>query len=210
MTPPPQSRQVETPRGPVLVRDRFTPQEIEELELAQGIGVFSAYRSILTSKASLANVAAQPQSNLCLSLFEGKRIVGYCVLRPPQEGERWVRLKPPVMFEVFGETARGWRDHKLMTPMLQMLMNDPANAERILYIVGYSWTWDLDYTKKSLQEYRDTLVHLLGRLGFKQYPTNEPNIGLRAENLFMARVGEAVSKETTKAFHNLLFGMGED
>ncbi|MCF8035060.1 MAG: hypothetical protein K9K69_19215 [Desulfarculaceae bacterium] len=201
---------MDTPSGPVRVRDRYTPQELEELELDPGIGVFSAYRSILTSKQSLAKVAGQPQSNLCLSLYEDKHIVGYCVSRPPQEGERWSLLKPPVLFEVFGETARGWRDHKLMSPMLSMLVDDPANAERILYIVGYSWTWDLDSTKKSLQEYRDTLIHLLGRLGFKQYPTNEPNIGLRAENLFMARVGEQVSKETVKAFHNLLFGMSDD
>ncbi len=210
MSRPSQSLSVDTPSGQVLVRDRVAPQELEDMELDPGIGVFSAYRSILTSKDSLAKAAARPQSNLCLSLYEDKRIVGYCVLRPPEEGERWTGLKPPIMFEVFGETARGWRDHKLMGPMLNLVVNQPANDERILYIVGYSWTWDLDYTKKSLQEYRDTLIHLLGRLDFKQYPTNEPNIGLRAENLFMARVGEAVPKTTVKAFHNLLFGIGED
>ena len=210
MSRPAQSLTISTPSGEVLVRDQVGPAELEEMELAEGIGVFSAYRSILTSKASLAKVASRPQSNLCLSLFEQRRIVGYCVLRPPQEGERWEQLKPPVLFEIFGETARGWRDHKLMAPMLQLLVSHPENAHRILYIVGYSWTWDLDYTKKSLQEYRDTLIHLLGRLGFKQYPTNEPNIGLRAENLFMARVGEEVPKTTVKAFHNLLFGMSDE
>jgi acetoin utilization protein AcuA len=210
MSRPPQTAVIQTPKGEVLVREQVSPAELEELELDGGIGVFSAYRSILTSKDNLAKVAAQPRSNLCLSLFENRRIVGYCVQRPPEEGERWARLQPPVMFEVFGETARGWRGQKLMRPMLQMLVSHPDNAGRILYIVGYSWTWDLDYTKKSLQEYRDTLIHLLAPLGFRQYPTNEPNIGLRAENLFMARVGEAVPPQTVKAFHNLLFGIGED
>jgi len=206
----PSQRTVETPRGEVLLRDRVSPAEMAELEMDQGIGVFSAYRSILTSKASLTTVAAQPQANLCLALAGGKRIVGYCVLRPPQEGERWGRLRPPILFELFGETSRGWRDHKLMRPMLEILVGDEANEERILYIVGYSWTWDLDHTRKSMQEYRDTLIHLLSPLGFRQYPTNEPNISLRPENLFMARVGAAVTKETVKSFHNLLFGIGED
>jgi acetoin utilization protein AcuA len=206
----PSQRTIDTPRGEVLLRDRVSAEEMASLELDPGIGVFSAYRSILTSKASLTTVAGQPQANLALALIEERRIVGYCVLRPPQEGERWARLRPPVLFELFGETARGWRDHKLMRPMLEMLVDDEANDERILYIVGYSWTWDLDHTKKSLQEYRDTLIHLLGPLGFKQYPTNEPNISLRPENLFMARVGSAITKETVKSFHNLLFGMGED
>ncbi len=206
----PRSRSVDTPKGEVVLRDRVGAAEMAELEMDPGIGVFSAYRSILTSKASLTSVAAQPQANLCLALAEGRSIVGYCVMRPPQEGERWGRLKPPILFELFGETARGWRDFKLMRPMLELLVDDPANDERILYIVGYSWTWDLDHTRKTMQQYRDTLIHLLSPLGFKQYPTNEPNISLRPENLFMARVGAAITKETVKAFHNLLFGIGED
>jgi len=194
----------------VVLRDRVAPGDLAEVETDPGIGVFSAYRSIITTKDSLTRIAAQPQANLCLALAEDRCIVGYCVMRPSQEGERWSWLKPPIMFELFGETARGWRNLKLMRPMLELLVGDEANEERILYIVGYSWTWDLDHTKKSMQEYRDTLIHLLSPLGFRQYPTNEPNISLRPENIFMARVGSGVSKEVVKSFHNLLFGMGED
>ena len=85
-----------------------------------------------------------------------------------------------------------------------------ANEDRILYIVGYSWHWDLDETKKTLMQYRDTIVNLLTPLGFRQYPTNEPNVSLRAENLFMARIGANIDRAVKRRFTNLLFGMGED
>jgi acetoin utilization protein AcuA len=76
--------------------------------------------------------------------------------------------------------------------------------------VGYSWHWDLDHTKKTVQEYRETIIHLLTPLGFRQYPTNEPNVSLRPENLFMARIGEEVDKAVKKRFTNLLFGITDD
>jgi len=55
-----------------------------------------------------------------------------------------------------------------------------------------------------------TIIHLLQPLGFRQYPTNEPNVSLRPENLFMARVGEEVDQATRRRFTNLLFGIQED
>ncbi|MFH2126238.1 MAG: hypothetical protein ABIK12_06955, partial [Pseudomonadota bacterium] len=85
MSNTPSQRTVKTPRGEVLLRDRVSPAEMAELEMDQGIGVFSAYRSIITTKDSLTRIAAQPQANLCLALAEDRCIVGYCVMRPSQE-----------------------------------------------------------------------------------------------------------------------------
>lgn len=203
--------ELDTPRGPVELVSYLSPPEVDALILDEGIGVFSRYRSILTSKDSLRAQAEDPGGNLTLALAEsGGRIVGYCVCRPPQAGDRWAELDPPIMYEVFGENARGWRDLGLMKPMLKMVVDEPENATRILYIVGYSWHWDTDHTKKSLQQYRDTIIHLLSPLGFKQFPTNEPNVSLRAENLFMARIGEKVEKPIRRRFTNLLFGISDD
>ncbi len=202
-----QIKEVETRRGPVLVSGGLSPAEVEALELDGGIGVFPSYRSLLTSRESLAQAAAQPGAYLCLCLAQERRIVGYTLTRPAAEGERWAGLRPPLMDELMSEVARGWRDLGLMRPMLEMAVPRPENEERILYIMGYSWHWDLDGTKKTLQAYRDTLIHLLSPLGFRQYPTNEPNISLRPENLFMARIGDQVVPEVQKRFTNLLFGM---
>jgi acetoin utilization protein AcuA len=186
------------------------PQELGRWELDPGIGVFSSYRSLLTTKDSLLTQAQDPQGNLCLALHQGKTIVGFAVRRPAPPDERWAQLDPPVMFEVFGENARGWRDLGLMRPLLNSVCMEPVNDQRILYIVGYSWHWDLDETKKTVTQYRDTIIHLLTPFGFRQYPTNEPNVGLRPENLFMARLGSGIDKKVKKRFTNLLFGIRED
>lgn len=201
---------LETPRGPVEVATYVSAEEVEGLELDAGIGTFASYRSILTSKESLMHQSLFPGANLCLALHEGRRIVGYCVRRPPLAGERWASMDPPILYEVFGENARGWRGCGLMKPMLTRVVAEPESEDRILYIVGYSWHWDVDETKKTLQQYRDTIIHLLTPLGFKQYPTNEPNVSLRPENLFMARIGERIERAFRRRFTNLLFGIGED
>ena len=72
-------------------------------------------------------------------------------------------------------------------------------------MVGYSWTWDLDGTGKTAQQYRMILIRLFGGLEFKEFQTNEPNICLKPENLFMARIGSRVSSEMRTNFKWLLF-----
>jgi acetoin utilization protein AcuA len=206
----PAKETVQSTRGPIEVRSYVTPEDIESCELDEGIGVFPQYRSLLTSKKSLKNLASEKKNNLCLCVDDGNHIVGYCVRRQPPSDERWAEMDPPLLYEVLGENARGWRNHGLMKPMLRLICNEPENEERILYIVGYTWTWDMEETHKTLQEYRDTIIHLLTPYGFKQYPTNEPNVSLRAENLFMARIGEEIERPVKRNFTNLLFGIKED
>ena len=205
-----QTRKLDRPAGWLEVVTYVTVEMLEGVSLHPGIGTFSQYRSLLTNIDSLKNLALNPKNNVTLCLYNQDQVVGYCVRRQPPDDDRWARMKPPILHEVFGETARGWRDQKLMKPMLEEVCLEPANDDLILFIVGYSWTWDLDGTKKTLTEYRDTIIHLLGRLGFKQFPTNEPNVSLRAENLFMARIGENIDKPTRRRFNNLLFGIHDD
>lgn len=210
MADPDQSQRLATKRGEVRLRCGVAPAQLAAWQLDPGIGVFPSYRSLLTSQQSLREAAAEAAAHLCLALAEDERIVGFCLQRPPRPGERWAELRPPLMQEVMGEVARGWRGLGLIEALLAKVVLRPANEERILYIMGYSWHWDLDHSRKSLQQYRDTIIHLLAPLGFRQFPTNEPNICLRSENLFMARVGSQVPRRTIKAFHNLLFGMEPD
>lgn len=186
---------------------RVTVEMLADWDLDEGIGVFSRFSSILRDLGELASIAANPEANLTVCLYKGQKVVAYCVRRPAPDIDRWGEMEPPILHEVFGETSRSWRDLKLMGPLLDTVVNDESNQERVLYIVGYSWTWDLDASKKTLAQYRDTIIHLLGRLGFKQYPTNEPNVSLRPENLFMARIGEKVPTKLNKRFTNLLFGI---
>ena len=43
--------------------------------------------------------------------------------------------------------------------------------------------------------------------GFQEYETNEPNLCLKPENIFMARIGARVSAEDQNRFKWLRFGM---
>jgi acetoin utilization protein AcuA len=77
----------------------------------------------------------------------------------------------------------------------------------IVYMVGYSWTWDLDGTGKTAQQYRQVLIRLFEPFGFQEFQTNEPNICLKPENLFMGRVGRHVSASVQHNFKWLRFGI---
>jgi len=59
----------------------------------------------------------------------------------------------------------------------------------------------------SSQEYRTMLIRLFGPFGFQEYQTNEPNICLKPENIFMARIGNIISKEVQTEFKWLRFGV---
>lgn len=201
---------LETPKGPFVIASYVGPEELSGYGVDPGIGVFASYRSILVGKEGLAPVAGNPEANLTLALFEDKTISAYAIRRPPLPGDRWAKMNPPVLHEIIAETARGKRDLGLVVEMMKLIIGEPESEDRILFIVGYSWTWDLDETHKTLNQYRDTIIHLLEPWEFKQYPTNEPNVSLRPENLFMARIGANLDRPVKRNFTNLLFGIQDD
>jgi acetoin utilization protein AcuA len=87
------------------------------------------------------------------------------------------------------------------------LLEHPLVEKKIIYMVGYSWTWDLDGTKKTAQQYRRILIRLFEPFGFIEYQTNEPNLCLKPENVFMGRIGRHVSQDIQNAFKWLRFGI---
>ncbi len=193
--------------GNIEINPHATPQEILALTMHPGIGVFDDYRSIITNTKALAEQAAMEKATLALASHNGL-VLGYAVLRPPLPGERWREM--PILRELFCEVARGCRGMGIVETLLKCLHHKPEQEELILYLVGYSWHWDLTGTNKSLQEYRQGLIRLVGGLGYKEYPTNDPNIGLRAENLFMARLGSRLDTAQRRAFSRLLFGIADN
>ena len=105
------------------------------------------------------------------------------------------------------EVCRRYRSYGIASRILTSMMHAPNVENLIIYMVGYSWTWDLDGTGKSALDYRRMLIRLFEPFGFQELQTNEPNICLKAENIFMARVGERVSAENQKKFKWLRFGV---
>jgi acetoin utilization protein AcuA len=143
-----------------------------------------------------------------LALAEQNHIIGYAVLAYPDPEERWVELGQGIMMEVTAiEVCRSWRSFKIASAILKMLVAYPQVEDKIVYMVGYSWTWDLSGVRKTAQLYRQMLINLFKPQGFKEYQTNEPNICLNSENLFMCRVGNNISQAIRDRFKWLRFGL---
>ena len=153
------------------------------------------YKSLFTSRALLEKTAEQPDSNIVLALAEQNHIIGYGLLAYPDSGERWMDLGPQIMIEIQAiELCRSWRSFRIAPGLLKMVGGHPQVEERIVYRVGYSWTWDRNVTGKTAQQYRQVLIILFKPHGFQEYRTNEPNICLKPENLFMYRVGKNITQ----------------
>ncbi len=197
-----------TPKGDVRVRSFCSADEIRSYHFDSQFGSHAHYRSLYTKRESLEKDAQQVDTNVVLGLTDEKNIVGLAVLAYPDPDERWAKVGPKVMMEIKAlEVVRSWRATKLSKGLIKMMLAHPLIEEKIFYFVGYSWTWDLDGSKKSAQEYRSMLINLMEPYGFVEYQTNEPNICLKPENIFMGRVGKNISPETHKAFKWTRFGI---
>jgi len=199
---------VSTTLGELRIRSFCTPDEIRQLSFDHQFGTHAHYRSLYTKRESLERKAEQPDTNVVLAIVDSKRIVGFGVLAYPDPEERWARLAPNLMLEVNAiEVSREWRSKKVARGIVQMMNVHPKIEDKVAYFVGYSWTWDLDGNRMTAQQYRQMMAHLFEPFGFEEYQTNEPNICLKSENIFMARIGENVSKELQNQFKWLRFGM---
>ncbi|MGD8270737.1 MAG: hypothetical protein PVG81_15650 [Desulfobacterales bacterium] len=200
--------QLTAPLGVVTIRSFCSSEEIRQTIFNPQFSSHAQYRSLYTRRQSLEDNADQPDTDVTLALADGNLIVGFGVLAYPEAGERWAELEPQVMMEVKAiESCRTWRSQGLAKGILSMLLHHPLVEDKIVYMVGYSWTWDLDGTKKTAQQYRRMLIELFEPFGFVEYQTNEPNICLKPENVFMGRIGKNVSLAVQNDFKWLRFGM---
>ncbi len=197
-----------TPRADVRIRSFCSAAEIRKCTFDREFTFHADYKSLYTSRELLEKSAEQPDANVVLALAEHNHIIGYGVMAYPDPGERWAELGPGIMMEVTAiEVCRSWRSHKIAASMLKMMVVHPQIEEKIVYMVGYSWTWDLNGTGKTARQYRQMLINLFKPQGFKEYQTNEPNICLKSENLFMCRVGNNIRQVILDRFKWLRFGL---
>jgi acetoin utilization protein AcuA len=194
----------------VTIMSFCSPDDIEPLSLKETFVESGRYNPILTKKESLIDAAVMPDANVTLAYTEDKKIIGISILRYPHPDERWSKIEGRVMMEVAVlEVAGKWRLKGISKKLLGILLDHPLQDDRIIYMVGYSWTWDISGAEKSVIEYRNILINLFSHFGFGIYPTNEPNVMLRPENLFMARVGANISESIRKKFKLIRFNLNE-
>lgn len=197
----------ETPNGQIVIRAFCTPDEIQEYAFDGQFGTHAHFKSLYTKRESLEQMAAKEDTNVVLALAEDKDIIGFGVLAYPDPDERWAEMGNLLMEVNALEVARNWRSGKIARGIIQMLLSSPKIETRIVYFVGYSWTWDLDGNQMSAQRYRQMMIGLFEPFGFQELQTNEPNICLKPENIFMGRIGSAVSDDLKHRFKWLRFGL---
>lgn len=195
-------------KGAMKIMSFCRPSQIRTLRFDREFGRHAQYKSLYTRKESLEAISAQPGANVVLAVAGEDHIIGFGVLAFPPVSERWAELGPGVMMEVKAvEVCRSWRSSKVAHGIVGSLLDFPQIEDRIAYMVGYSWTWDLDGTGMTGSDYRRMLIRLFEPFGFQEFQTNEPNLCLKPENLFMGRIGANVSEKTQKDFKWLRFGI---
>ncbi|MGD8345066.1 MAG: hypothetical protein PVH53_15810 [Desulfobacterales bacterium] len=204
----PKEDEISTARGTVRIRSFCSADEIRRYDFDPEFNAGNDYKPLYTRRESLEDNAQQPGANVVLAVAPPQTIIGFGVLAYPQPGDRWVELGAGVMMEVMAiEVARSWRRTRIASRILKMVVDDPQLEDKIFYMVGYSWTWDLAGTQKTALEYRAMLEHLFEQQGFQVYQTNEPNVCLKPENVLMCRLGNNISRETRNRFKWLRFGL---
>ncbi len=197
----------ETPQGTVVVYPRYPAGHFSRLQLDPGIGNFAHYSSIIQKLEVFDKVALQAEGRVSLALLDDSIVIGYLACWYPEPTERWSKLNN-LMYEMGAiEVSRNFREMRIAHTMVDLIVSDEFFEKKIAYMNGFSWHWDLDGSGLSKFEDRKMMLKFLKHWCFEEFYTNEPNIGLRQENLFMARIGSKVSEEDQKRFRDLRFGI---
>jgi acetoin utilization protein AcuA len=197
----------ETGRGTLSIVPRCPPELFSKLELDKGLGNFSHYSSIIQKLDVFSKVASERDGRVTLAIIRDRVIVGYGACWYPGPDERWSKLGD-LLYEMGAlEVSRNFRKLNLGTKIVAVILEDDFFNDKIAYMNGFSWHWDLDGSGLTMAEYRLVMIRLLKTHGFQDCYTNEPNIALREENLFMVRIGSRVSEEDRARFRDLRFGI---
>jgi acetoin utilization protein AcuA len=198
---------LETPDGQLSVVTFASFEDINGLRFDRQFGEHKGFRSLYTRGESLMMRSCEEEVNVVLAVRD-TTIVGFGLLACPDPDQRWAGLGPRKLMEVKAiEVVRGLRKSGLGKVLVRSMLTHPAVEERIIYLVGYTWVWDLAGAGITGAQYHRMMVRLFEPFGFTECQTNEPNICLDPDNLFMCRTGKNVSDRLKEDFKWLSFGV---
>ena len=197
-----------TPRGDIHIHSFCSPEQIRQYTFDDQFRSQHHDKTLYTRRQSLEDLAGYPDANVVLAIADHNDIIGFGVLAYPGPGERWTELGPKIMIEIKAiEVCRKWRSVGIAYKIMEMILIHPHIEDKIIYLVGYSWTWDLEGSGMNAEQYRQKLVDLYQSFGFQGYETNEPNVCLKPENFLMCRIGKNISQIIKDRFKWLRFGL---
>lgn len=195
----------------VEITDRCTPEFLEELTPASGIGAFSRYSPQAADRqhTALITVATLAYGRVLVA-HQGRHLVAYLTFHAPEGDCRWAALPYGKILELGGiEVARGFRHMGLAKRLMDEAFTSPEFDDAIVYAQALTWCWDLEGTGMSMAEYREMMLRLFTAYGFKSYLTDEPNIRYHRANILLARIGARTPPALAEEFHAILIKGGE-
>lgn len=193
-TSPSRSRSLETPRGPLLLRDFCPVSLVERLRPDPGLRTFA--RLPEREHQLLLDIARSPDCALTLAHTPLGAIVGQVTIAPADEW--WEGIEN--LYEVAIEVSSDWRGAGIARNMLAFALELDTLEDMILFAIGLSWHWDTESLGISVYRYRELISRLFGLQGFIEYPTTEPNVSMEPSNVLLARIGKRVDKRTANQF----------
>jgi len=191
---PSRSKTIETPAGPLLLRDFCPPSLVEHLIPDSGLHAFA--RVPEREHDLLLSLAKSPDCALALAHTHAGVIVGQVTLAP---GEDWWDGFENV-YEVTIEVSSNWRGLGIAHNLLSFALELDALEDMIFFAMGLYWHWDAEGLHISVYRYRELITRLFSSQGFTEYPTTEPNISMEPANVFLARIGTRVDKRVVSQF----------
>lgn len=197
---------IDTDKGPVTVSAGFPAGGSDTL--AFGLDTSDpSYQPIYTRKQTLEKFA-QTGGVVYLALFKEQIIIGFAVIGHPAPDSRWARAGHHRILELKAvEVSRPFRNQGIAGHLLTHLFSGSTFEDHIVFLTAYAWLWDIDHLGLSCDAYREMLMALYARFGFASCRTNEPNVCLKPENIFMARIGKNVSSKERDRFKWIRFGI---
>jgi acetoin utilization protein AcuA len=140
----------------------------------------------------------QGKAQLSLAVMD-ESIIGYAVILPPEETERWDQLPFVVMLGAL-EVAPAYRKNGVAKEILRCLFSTSRLKNKILMSLEYYWHWDLKNSRLDVYKYKRMLKHLLTSVGMEEYYTDEPDIRAHPANFMMGYVGREITLAELEQF----------
>lgn len=194
-------------QGLIAIYAKCSTAFLNDLEMDAGFGNFRNYSSIIQQREELCSIAESKDSRVTVAVLRQKVLVGYFACHYPKHDERWSKLGE-LMYELGAlEVSRNFRKHGIARKLIKPVLSETFIEDKITFMVGYSWTWDVNASGFTLEEYRNVHLKLLEPYNFQEFYTNELNVRMRDENIFMARIGSRVGPSDVKRFRRLALGI---
>ncbi|OEF96930.1 hypothetical protein BHF71_04165 [Vulcanibacillus modesticaldus] len=154
---------------------------------------------------ALLKISKLPEGRVFVALNK-QQIIGYLTLSHSDPIESWSKGNMSDLLELgVIEVAIPYRKQNVAKHLLKLAFLDTNIENYIVFTTLYHWHWDLKNTNLTIWQYRNMMEKLFRTVGFKVYPTNDPEITSHPANTLMVRVGKNVPKASVNKFDSLRF-----